>query len=112
MSVFRFSLCLLFLSFISSQSSFSSENFEGNTEEKIYVKADELWISDSGIFVNHKNIAMPVHAIFFDSDGLFFSVKQGEKKKKTCPNGHESVAYWGGCAVVTCRYYAYGGIGD
>lgn len=83
--------------------SFSTEN-QINLG-KFYLQPEQISVTNNGIFASIKNITVSLDAIYCDSLGLFTYSNLSEKK--TCPNGHTSVVWWGGCAIITCPYYAY-----
>ncbi len=74
-----------------------------------YVTSDQIQVFDRGLFVDINNCIVSVDAIYFDSSGGLYILPTEEKEaaKKTCPRGHPSVVWWGGCTDPFCPYYAY-----
>jgi hypothetical protein len=77
--------------------------------EKHFIKPEQLSIADNRIFINIENSSIPLGAVFYDPlEGFVYCANILQKEApKTCPNGHRAVNWWGGCADITCRYYAY-----
>lgn len=93
-------LTFFFLALVSISFSNEAQLFS----EKHYLHSEQIAVTEKGIFVNIKEITIPLDAIYHDSLGLFILPNLAAK---TCPNGHVSVTWWGGCAIATCLYYAY-----
>jgi hypothetical protein len=77
-------------------------------DDRIDIYADELLISDSGLFLIRSGEILPITALFVDSEGLFIreSMQAGKVwEHNTCLNGHE---IWHkecrGCAHWFCPF--------
>lgn len=82
----------LALSLMGSKAVFA--DFSNQMPEKVYVSIDQLWIDESGIFVNLAGNVQPIAAIFRDAEGLYVNGRDligcNWQPQYQCPNGHPS----------------------
>lgn len=79
------------------------ENFDQNINKKrIYIDSKDLLITDHGIFLIKSGEALPLTALYVDTQGIFFLA---DKIYDTCGNGHKIYHLaCGGCANWWCAY--------
>jgi|ERR1700722_5768608 len=76
--------------------------------KKIYIALDQLWIDESGIFVNFDQDIQSISAVFRDEGGLYIRtedlVRENSQSQYQCPNGHPSRHGDGRCNQPDCPY--------
>jgi len=56
-----------------------------SNENRIYVPAEKLLISESGIFLNKNNSYVPIHSVSYDYETGGFYLEKKERILITCP---------------------------
>jgi len=75
------------------------------TSGKIYVKPEEIKITENGIFYVKNEVILPIYSIHFDAEGFYIEYLDMDGIWDTCQNGHKIYhQYCGGCAIWGCPF--------
>jgi hypothetical protein len=80
------------------------ENYDQSiVGDRIYIASEDLLITKYGIFLMSSGEALPLTAIYVDSQGIY--IKKEDKIYDTCLNGHKIYHQaCGGCANWWCAF--------
>lgn len=99
---------ILLMSFFVLSSSFcaaNNDNFnQAEMAEKIYIIHDQIFLTESGIFVEVGDTVIPVNQINYDGEGIYISPYMIWTKEQ-CPEGHNiRCQRCHGCDWRRCKY--------
>lgn len=100
---------VLFLSFfgVCDQACACIDDNDEIVEKRINIKADELLVTETGLYLLVDDEAFPLTGVFADENGLYVKVnlRKQDTIRDTCHNGHKIYHYeCGGCANWWCLF--------